>query len=166
FDVSLGSEIDKTTSGSMEESDTKFDIVRKNGEVADFYATVTFIVPEEAPDAWDMTVVFRDQGTDDGYYRLTIFADDGTWTFLEGEDVVDSGEIEMLANEPGDEVRLELFADGETGAAALNGVEFVTFDLSELQDAGEIWITTASTIETTIDGRTIDYRDFSLFELE
>ncbi|MCC6945042.1 MAG: hypothetical protein IT335_10730 [Thermomicrobiales bacterium] len=166
FDVSLGSEIDKTTSGSMEESDTKFDIVRKNGEVADFYATVTFIVPDEAPDAWDMTVVFRDQGTDDGYYRLTIFADDGTWTFLKGEDVVDSGEIEMLANEPGDEVRLELFADGETGAAALNGVEFVTFDLSELQDAGEVWITTASTIETTIDGRTIDYRDFSLFELE
>ena len=111
-----------------------------------------------------MTFGFRDIGGND-QYRLTITSD-SEWTLsYAGEDTLDSGTIDNLLIAPGEENTVELYADGDDGAVAVNGVEAGSLDLSEVTDSGDVWIATAATNDTTVVGRTTEFRDFKVYAL-
>jgi hypothetical protein len=163
FDIRLGERVAGPELGELTESETAIDYAVLDVDLADFYAIVEFVIPLGNAVPWDFTVGFRDTG-EPGHYRFTLISD-GTW-FYDNGPVIDAGDLGEVLLVPGEIVTLEVFAEGERGAIALNGVQIAELDLSENLSSGEIWIATARSFDTTSIGRTIAYRDFQVFEVE
>ena len=160
----MGEELTASEPGTLTESETEIDISAAGVDVADFYASAVFTVPDDLSAPWDVTFGFRDIGGND-QYRLTIDSDGGWTLSYAGDDTLDSGNVENLLLAPGDENTVEMFADGDDGALAVNGVDAGSLDLSEVTDSGDVWIATAATNDTTVVGRTTEFRDFKVYAL-
>ncbi len=165
FGVALGESLAGPFSGELIETDTTIETFLAGVDVADFYVRVDVVVPAEAAEPWDFTIGFRDYGDND-QYRFTIVSD-GTWTLAYGdEEPFDSGEVDNLLVAPGEVNTIELVADLDGGEVALNGERFTSVFLTEVLDAGDIWIAAAANFETTSVGRVTEFRDFQVFEIE
>lgn len=164
FGITLGNQISFLEAGSLTESESEIDIEVAEVETADFYAVATFLVPAEDSPPWDFTIGFRDHGGDD-QYRLTIDSDGFWYLSYGGEESIDTGNLDNLLIDPGDENVIEVYADGGAGALALNGDEIATLDLSDETAAGGIWIGTAATLQTTLVDRETEFRDFQVWEI-
>ena len=164
LDVTPGEQLAGPLAGVLVEATDTIEFSSAEVDVADFYVSVVIEAPEEAFTLWDFTVAFRHTGGND-QYRLTIVSD-GTWLFALGnEPPIATGELTNLVTTPGEDNTIELFVQGETGAAALNGEEFTTLDVSEVTDSGDVWIATATNAENTLEDRTTPYRDFAVWAL-
>ncbi|CAN5850882.1 hypothetical protein BH24CHL4_BH24CHL4_17690 [soil metagenome] len=165
FDIALGEQVAGPYAGSLSESTDAIELSEPAVDIADFYTSVVFAVPEDDSAPWDFTIAFRHTGGND-QYRLTIVSD-GTWLFALGnESPISTGSVTNLATTPGQENRIDLFVQGDEGGVALNGLEFTTIDVSESASSGDIWIATAGNTENTVAGRTTPYRDFEVWSLE
>ncbi len=165
FSIELGKRIAGPDLGILTESEKEMLISSAGVEVADFYATVHFVVPSEEFAPWDFTLGFRDIGGED-HFRLTIISDK-SWTLsYGGADTIASGMLNSLLMTQGDEIRVELLARGSNGIFAVLGVQIAELSLADALEAGDIWLASASHVANTDVNRTTEYSKFEVFTLE
>ena len=148
-------------SGVLTEQATAITPASTGVNMADFFATVTFVTPSNVV-PWDMAIGFRDSTVSEEY-RLTI-ASTGQWQLLLGTSTsIASGVVTNLLTTPGQVNTIDLLVEGVNGAAALNGVDFAVLDLSASVNAGDVWIATANSASTTQVGRVTQYSAFEVW---
>jgi hypothetical protein len=150
--------------GSIVEQATTVQTANANVNASDFFATFSFIVPNDVSRPWDVTIGFRDAGTG-AEYRLTLLST-SQWQLSMGTgSALASGTVSNLFAGPGQSNTVELLVQGISGAVALNGTDFATLDLSASTMAGDIWIGTGTTNGTTQAGRSTLYNSFEVWSL-
>ncbi len=148
-------------SGVLTEQASTLTTANANVSLADFFATVTFVVPSNSV-PWDMTIGFRD-GTVAEEYRLTIVST-GEWRLGIGTSApIATGFVNNLLTSPGQVNTIDLLVEGVNGAVALNGTDFAVLNLSASVAAGDVWISTANMTSTTQVGRSTQYSAFEVW---
>ena len=148
-------------SGVLTEQATAITPANAGVNMADFFATVTFVTPSNVV-PWDVTIGFRDSTVSDEY-RLTIVST-GEWRLSLGTSApIASGFVTNLLTTPGQVNTIDLLVEGVNGGAALNGVDFAAMNLSASMNAGDVWIATANSTSTTQVGRATQYSAFEVW---
>ncbi|MGD9712956.1 MAG: hypothetical protein AB7V46_12925 [Thermomicrobiales bacterium] len=132
--------------------------------LADLYASATFVNPADTSVPWDIGLAIRytDQNTD----ARIIIESTGNWHLAFGNAPVSvSGQLTSFAVTPGATNTLEVVARGATGAFALNGLVIAELDLSLSPMSGDVFASSGFFNSGVLEGRQVTVQDFSVWAL-
>ena len=135
----------------------------------DFIVEAEFLNPYSAStSSWDYGFLFRDEGGDQ-QFRLVIRSD-RYWTLLNvagNADVpaINEGEIPTLNISDGGSNWVRLICQGERGWLFVNGEFIAELDLSARTNAGDITIATGLYEGDEINGKTTNFKNFSIWSI-
>lgn len=115
-------------------------VERLGVDEADVYVRAQFAHPEpDDIDLWDIGVGFRDTG-DDNQFRVVVDSD-GRWFFKYGlYDVIAQGRITDFDDAAGGVNTIEVVTQGDSGFFAFNERIVTELDLSESDEAGDVFV--------------------------
>ncbi|MGH2533593.1 MAG: hypothetical protein ACRDJW_14945 [Thermomicrobiales bacterium] len=133
-------------------------------DLADFYATATFVAPYDATEHhWDAGFAFGD--VKDGPYRLMLLST-GRWYLTVGAGLpIASGLIDGLETAEGGENEIALAVTADIGHLEVNGDYVAAIELPEPSRGGDVWIGTAFYANSFVEGEATTYRGFEVWAL-
>ncbi|CAN5816619.1 hypothetical protein BH24CHL4_BH24CHL4_15830 [soil metagenome] len=102
-----------------------------------------------------------------GQSLLLTVTGNGAWAFgRTGEEPIQTGESNVLADRPGGALTVELFAIGLTGYAGLNGAYLASLDLSLIPSSGALAIGSGFASSGSRSGQQMDFQDLSIWSFD
>jgi hypothetical protein len=151
-------------------------IIGPDDPVADFYLTFTASAPEEDADQpydFGLSFHYTDEGATGTDYRL-VFASEGArgrspiWDFSNQDDPIDSGTLsdDAFPVGAGETYEVAVAVVGDQAAFSINGEAVTVLDVSDLSDAGRIYIGSGWFGDTSVQNRDVQFDDITLYSLD
>lgn len=130
---------------------------------ADVYVRAQFAHPEPQDiDLWDIGVGFRDTG-DDNQFRVIVDSD-GRWFFKYGlYDVIAQGRITDFDASAGGINTIEVVTQGDAGFFAFNERIVTDLDLSESDEAGDVFVGSGFFDEDAVTAGLLPFEDVEVW---
>ncbi len=134
-------------------------------EAKNFILSVALVNPYSSSlHPWDVCIRFRRVYTDE--YRLTIFST-RQWTLTEGLSLlpVASGSLPNLKTGEADSNAVSLQVMDGTASLKINDVPLPAIDVSAYQGAGDVGIAIGTQTGDEMDGKTTQFKEFTLWSI-
>jgi hypothetical protein len=149
---------------TMTQSPTTLPFPSAGISYTDLYATVTFANPADTAQPWDIGIAIRYTGVDNE--PRFILESTGNWHLTFGSAVpTQSGQAPQIETSPLGLNTIEIVAQGTVGYVAVNGVVVTQIDLSQAVRPGDVFVSTGFFPANVVDGRTLSYQDFDIWEI-
>ncbi|MGD9710525.1 MAG: hypothetical protein AB7V46_00455, partial [Thermomicrobiales bacterium] len=134
-------------------------------QLADLYATATFLNPIDTSQPWDMGFGISDIGTDSGI-RL-IVQSTGEWFAAIGTAApFASGTVPVISSSPNESNQIEVLTRGTTGYLAVNGIVVAQLDLPPDRAVGNVFVASGFYAANAIDQRLIPFQNFEVWAVQ